>query len=43
MIKMNAPAPVKIPVKTPTKKPSRSNPYQPGPGINPAPKAKLLM
>lgn len=36
---MNAPSPVKTPVKTPTKKPSKSNPYQPGPGINPRPKA----
>ena len=36
---MNAPAPVKTPVKTPTKSPQRKNPYQPGPGVNPNPKA----
>jgi len=36
---MTAPAPVKTPVKTPTQKPGKSNPYQPGPGINPSPKA----
>jgi hypothetical protein len=35
---MNAPAPVKTPVKTPTKSP-RKTPYQPGPGVNPKPKA----
>jgi hypothetical protein len=36
---MNAPAPVKTPVQTPTQKPGKSNPYQPGPGTNPNPKA----
>ena len=32
-------APVKTPTKTPVKTPSRSTPYQPGPGVNPNPKA----
>lgn len=35
-------APVKTPAKTkPGEKPKTRNPYQPGPGINPNPKAKL--
>ena len=36
---MNVSTPVKTPTKTPVKKPGKSNPYQPGPGINPRPKA----
>jgi hypothetical protein len=32
-------APVQTPTKTPTKKPEKSNPYRPGVGPNPNPKA----